>query len=127
VRKDAPTRKEFEAMAGLGRLWGAEEKSPRTPTEAELARAETPLDYGRLYGYSENDIAHFYSHWRRGHPSGYEYVRDLAEANVAPGGEVIGQTAHRPRHTPCIPRRPRQKGESRSNGGDPARKDRRKR
>jgi hypothetical protein len=72
-----PTRKQFDAMAKRGRLHLSEETIV-TPTAAELAKAGTPLDYGRLYGYSEDDIAHFYKYRRRGHQIGYEeYVRDL--------------------------------------------------
>jgi hypothetical protein len=33
------------------------------PSDSELETAQSPLDLGRLYGYPEEDIAHYY--WSR--------------------------------------------------------------
>ena len=54
VSEKVPTREEFAAMAARGRLWQHEEPTPCTPTEEKLKRAQTPLDFGRAYGYSED-------------------------------------------------------------------------
>ena len=88
VRDGSPTppgvldRRVPTPAGGCGRMRLSEETTA-TPTPAELAKAETPLDYGRLYGYSEDDIAHFYNRRRRGHQSGYEeYVRDLESSRI---------------------------------------------
>jgi hypothetical protein len=78
LKKCLPTRKEFAAMAARGRLWHHDEPSPCTPTPEMLKQARTPIDYGRAYGYSEDDIAHFYNFRRRGHAMAYdEYRHDL--------------------------------------------------
>jgi hypothetical protein len=70
-------------MAVRGRIWQNDEPTPRTPTADEIEKAGSPLEYGRIYGYSEDDIAHFYNFRRRGHPSGYEeYVEDLRSATA---------------------------------------------
>jgi hypothetical protein len=42
-----PSREEFAAMAARGKLWKHGKPDPRTPTPEELARAQTPVDYGR--------------------------------------------------------------------------------
>jgi hypothetical protein len=88
-----PTREQFDEMAKRGRMRLSEETTV-TPTAAELAKVETPLDYGRLYGYSEDDIAHFYNRRRRGHQSGYEeYVRDLENPAFPVGYTSSGGSA----------------------------------
>lgn len=77
----SPSREDFDAMVSRGRMWGFGEKDPLSPTKRALENAQTPVDYGRLYGYSENDIARFYATRRAGHPMAYdEYVRDLQNA-----------------------------------------------
>jgi hypothetical protein len=66
-------------------MWRHDEATPRIPTPKELETAETAIEYGRLYGYSEDDIAHFYNFRRRGHALAYdEYVDDLKNAAVPP-------------------------------------------
>ena len=85
VSEKAPTREEFAAMAARGRLWQHDEPSPCTPTPEKLNQAKTPLDYGRAYGYSEDDIAHFYNFRRRGHVMAYdEYLHDLEHSALPP-------------------------------------------
>jgi hypothetical protein len=77
------TRDEFEAMAKRGRLWKADEPTPRPPSDAELQAARTPLDHGRAHGFSEDDIAHFYWWRRRGHVGAFEeYAADLRSAQL---------------------------------------------
>ena len=56
--KRVPTRQEFEQMATRGRLH--KEDNTVIPTDSELDEAQSPVDLGRLYGYTEVDIAHFY-------------------------------------------------------------------
>ncbi len=72
-------------MAARGRLWRHDEPSPCAPTPEKLKQATTPLDYGRAYGYSEDDIAHFYNFRRRGHAMAYdEYLHDLKHSAFPP-------------------------------------------
>jgi hypothetical protein len=59
-------------MAVRGRIWQNDEPTPRTPTADEIEKAGSPLEYGRIYGYSEDDIAHFYNFRRRA-----EWVRGI--------------------------------------------------
>jgi hypothetical protein len=81
--KDIPTRKAFEQMAARGRLH--KDDNTFIPTDSELDQAQSPVDLGRLYGYSEDDIAHFYRvRWRELETAYTEYVRDLQQANVSP-------------------------------------------
>jgi hypothetical protein len=81
--KRVPTRKEFEEMAARGRLHG--DDNTFIPSEADLDEAQSPVELGRLYGFSEDDIAHFYKARRRGQEAAYtEYVRDLELAKIAP-------------------------------------------
>ena len=83
ILKSIPTRKEFEQMAARGRL----HKGDNTviPTDSDLDKAQSPVDLGRLYGYSEDDIAHFYRVRRRELETAYtEYVQDLQQAKVSP-------------------------------------------
>ncbi len=77
-----PTRKEFEEMAARGRL---HKDDSFIPSDSDLDDAQSPLELGRLYGFSEDDIARFYAfHWRK-HAIGYsEYVRDFEHAKVPP-------------------------------------------
>jgi hypothetical protein len=80
--KKRPTLEEFQAMAARGRLWHTDEPTPRKPTPEMLKQAKTCVDMGRLYGYSEDDIAHFYNFRRRGHVTGYEeYLDDLERSH----------------------------------------------
>jgi hypothetical protein len=66
----------------------AYERSSATPGEKkpELVRAQSAVDFGRLYGYSEDDIACFYLKRRRGRADiAYsEYIRDCRRANFRP-------------------------------------------
>ena len=85
--KRIPTRKEFEQMAARGRLH--KDDNTVIPTDSDLDEAQSPLDLGRLYGYSEDDIAHFYRVRRRELETAYtEYVRDLQQAKVSPAEEL---------------------------------------
>jgi hypothetical protein len=78
-----PTRKEFEEMAARGRLHTEDDRF--IPSNSDLDEAQSPVDLGRLYGFTEDDIAHFYNFRRRGHHIAYtEYVRDLELAKVPP-------------------------------------------
>jgi hypothetical protein len=53
------------------------------PSDSELETAQSPLDLGRLYGYSEEDIAHYYWSRRRDCQTAYtEYVRDFENAKL---------------------------------------------
>ena len=81
MSKRIPTRKEFEEMAARGRL----HKKDNTviPSDSDLEDAQSPIELGRLYGYTEDDIAHFYNVRRHGHDVAYtEYIRDLEQAKV---------------------------------------------
>jgi hypothetical protein len=81
--KRVPTRQEFEQMAARGRLH--KDDNTVIPTDSELDEAQSPVDLGRLYGYTEDDIAHFYKFRRRGRETAYiEYVRDLQQAKILP-------------------------------------------
>ena len=81
--KRVPTRQEFEQMAARGRL--RKEDNTVIPTDSELDEAQSPVDLGRLYGYTEDDIAHFYKFRRRVSETAYiEYVRDLQQAKIPP-------------------------------------------
>ncbi|HEY7245270.1 MAG TPA: hypothetical protein VH678_15475 [Xanthobacteraceae bacterium] len=83
--KRIPTRKEFEQMALRGRLH--KEDNTLIPTDSELEDAQSPIELGRLYGYSEDDIAHFYKSRRRELEAAYtEYVRDLQQAKIPTSG-----------------------------------------
>jgi hypothetical protein len=57
--KRVSTRQEFKQMAARGRLHTV------IPTDSELDEAQSLVDLGRLYGYTEDDIAHFYKFRRR--------------------------------------------------------------
>jgi hypothetical protein len=59
-------------MAARGRLHKDDSFSQRS----DLDNAQSPLELGRLYGFSEDDIARFYTfHWHK-HAIAYsEYVR----------------------------------------------------
>jgi hypothetical protein len=82
-RVRVPTRKEFEEMAARGRLH--KEDNTVIPSDTDLDNAQSPIDLGRLYGFTEDDIAHFYNFRRRGHDIAYtEYVHDLEQAKVPP-------------------------------------------
>jgi hypothetical protein len=81
--KSLPTRKEFEQMAARGRLH--KDDNTVIPTDSDLDEAQSPVDLGRLYGYSEDDIAHFYRIRRRELETAYtEYLQDLQQARVSP-------------------------------------------
>jgi hypothetical protein len=72
---------EFKAMARRGRIHCSYDDMVK-PSKADLKRAKTPIELGWLYGYSENDIAHFYL--VRCAPDARmayaNYIRDLARA-----------------------------------------------
>jgi hypothetical protein len=59
------TLQEFEMMAKRGRIHMAAEDIVQ-PSDLDLDKARSPIDFGRLYGYSEDDIACFYLKRRRG-------------------------------------------------------------
>ena len=81
--KHIPTRTEFEQMAARGRLH--KDDNTVIPTDSDLDEAQSPVDLGRLYGYSEDDIAHFYRVRRRELETAYnEYVGDLQRAKISP-------------------------------------------
>ena len=80
--KRVPTRQEFEQMAARGRLH--KEDNTVIPTDSELDEAQSPVDLGRLYGYSEDDIAHFYKFRWRPETAYTEYMRDLQHAKILP-------------------------------------------
>ena len=83
MSKGVPSRKEFEAMALRGRLHEWSERNSVIPNDSELEKAQSPLDLGRLYGYSEDDIAHYYWSRRRDFQTAYaEYVRDFENAKL---------------------------------------------
>jgi hypothetical protein len=84
MSKGIPSRKEFEEMAARGRLHTSE-RDTIIPSDSDLDKAQSPLDLGRLYGFNEDDIAHYYSFRRHGQQIAYtEYVRDLEQAKVPP-------------------------------------------
>jgi len=86
MSKGVPSRKEFEEMALRGRLHEWLERISVIPSDSELETAQSPLDLGRLYGYSEEDIAYYYWSRRRDWQTAYtEYVRDFENAKVLPG------------------------------------------
>jgi hypothetical protein len=86
MMKHLPTRREFEQMAARGRVH--EKDDAIIPTDSELDEAQSPVELGRLYGYSEDDIAHFYkSRWRGLETAYTEYVRDLQQAKLPPADE----------------------------------------
>lgn len=71
-------------MAARGRLHDSKRDS-LIPSDADFEKAQSPLDLGRLYGYTEDDIACYYNSRRHGSTAAYtEYVRDLERAKVAP-------------------------------------------
>jgi hypothetical protein len=83
MSKRVPTRREFEEMAARGRLH--KEDNTVIPSDSDLDDAQSPIDLGRVYGFTEDDIAHFYNFRRRGHHIAYtEYVQDLEQAKVPP-------------------------------------------
>jgi hypothetical protein len=81
----SPTLQQFESMAMRGRLHMAADDTVE-PSEEDLSNAQSPVDLGRLYGYSEDDIACFYLRRRGGLPDiAYEeYISDLKSANFPP-------------------------------------------
>ena len=88
-----PTRKEFEGMAARGRL---HRDDSFIPSDSDLDYAQSPLELGRLYGFTEDDIARFYIfHWRR-HDTAYsEYVRDFEHSKVPPPEAGSSQSSPR--------------------------------
>jgi len=75
----------FRSFARSGRMRQAGEKGELKPSEADLSKAQSAIDYVCLYGYSEPDIAAFYLERRGGHPVGYyEYLRDYVKAVFSP-------------------------------------------
>jgi len=79
------TLQAFITMANHGRIHTAAEDMVE-PSELELKKARSPVDFGRLHGYSEDDIACFYLKRRRGRADiAYaEYIQDLKCANFPP-------------------------------------------
>lgn len=88
-------------MAARGRLHTADRDSV-IPSDADLETAQSALDLGRLYGYSEDDIAHYYSVRRRDQDLAYiEYVRDLEQAKVAPAAPAASESPSAPTEKPA--------------------------
>jgi hypothetical protein len=105
MSKGIPSRKEFKAMAARGRLHQSD-RDNIIPSDADLDQAQSALDLGRLYGYSEDDIAHYYDFRRRGQDVAYtEYVRDLEQAKVPPAEPAASATAPAPAAKPSRARR----------------------
>jgi hypothetical protein len=75
---ESVTLQEFETMAKRGRIHMTTEDLVE-PSKRDRNRAKSPVDLGRLYGYSEDDIACFYLRRRGGLPDvAYEeYICDL--------------------------------------------------
>jgi hypothetical protein len=83
MSKGVPSRKEFEEMAQRGRLHEWLERISVIPSDSELETAQSPLDLGRLYGYPEEDIAHYYWSRRRDCQTAYtEYLRGFENAKL---------------------------------------------
>ncbi len=82
---ESVTLQEFESMAKRGRIHMAAEDMVE-PSKRDLNRAKSPVDFGRLYGYSEDDIACFDPRRRGGLPdiARAEYICDLKCANFPP-------------------------------------------
>jgi hypothetical protein len=79
------SEEQFNAMSSRGRMRAAGAPDELKPSKANLVKANSPVDYGRLYGYSEDDIARFYRERRAGHPMAYdEYIRDLQNSGFKP-------------------------------------------
>ena len=72
-------------MAKRGRIHNSAEDTV-TPSKNDLNKASSQLDLGRLYGYSEDDIACFYLKRRGGRAdiAHAEYICDLKRANFPP-------------------------------------------
>ena len=86
--KRVPTRKEFEEMAARGHLHN--EDNSFIPSDSDLDHAQSPVELGRLYSFTEDDIAHFYKFRRGGHDIAYtEYVRDIEQAKVPPADRTL--------------------------------------
>jgi hypothetical protein len=84
------TLQEFETMAKRGRIHMASEDMAE-PSKADLNKAKSPLDFGRLYGYSEDDIACLYLKRRGGRADiAYaEYICDLKCPNFPPSNTSL--------------------------------------
>jgi hypothetical protein len=94
MSKGIPSRKAFEEMALRGRLHEWLERISVIPSDSELETAQSPLDLGRLYGYSEEDIAHYYWSRRRDCQIAYtEYVRDFENAKISPAQPTASRPA----------------------------------
>ena len=94
MSKRVPTRKEFEEMAARGRLH--KDDNTVIPSDSDLEDAQSPIELGRLYGYTEDDIAHFYNVRRHGHDVAYiEYIQDLEQAKVPPAKASLSGTSPR--------------------------------
>jgi hypothetical protein len=86
MSKGVPSRKEFEEMALRGRLHEWLERISVIPSDSELETAQSPLDLGRLYGYSEEDIAYYYWSRRRDWQTAYtEYQRASEGTDLVAG------------------------------------------
>jgi hypothetical protein len=85
ANEEIVTLQEFKAMAKRGRIYNSAEDKGQ-PSKSELANAQSPLDFGRLYGCSEDDIACFYLTSRGGRTEiAYaEYICDLNCAKFPP-------------------------------------------
>jgi hypothetical protein len=78
LASSVPTEKEFFQMARRGKL----HQDAGKPTPGETPTS-TPLQLGRLNGYSMDDIAHFYA--KRGGFQPFTYQEFLADLKAAPG------------------------------------------
>jgi hypothetical protein len=85
-----PTLEEFQVMAKRGRIHLSDDDTV-TPSKAELERAKTPIDLGRVYGYSEDDIAHFYLVRFRGQvDQAYcQYISHLYQKNIDDEEQIL--------------------------------------
>ena len=103
VLRDAPvTLEEFKRMAKRGRIRGGDD-DPVKPSKRDLKKARSAVDFGRLYGYSEDDIARFYLRFtlyrfgrRRDLPefAYIQYVCDSKFCQIPPIRAEGGPTEH---------------------------------
>lgn len=87
----------FLEMAKKGKIHQAVDDVVKPP-RAQLEAAKSPVDFGRLYGYSEDDIAHFYMQRAGGNINrAYnDYVWDLAGANFGREGGMLVPAGGKP-------------------------------
>ena len=79
------TLEQFKELSSKGRIRHTEKKKPDSKV---LKNAETPYEYGKAYGYSKADIAHFYAQRRGGGDIGQklghkEFIADQKKAKTS--------------------------------------------